>query len=545
MRFGPVPISEAEGARLAHSLAQGDLRIRKGRLLDAQDVAALRESGVDVVIVARLDPDDVDEDRAAADLAESLNTEAVRLGEAATGRVNLFATEAGLLRVDGETIDRINLVDPAITIATLPDFSPVAAGDMVATIKIIPLAVAKERLDRARAAAAAVSILRVLRYRPSRVGLVATTLPSLKPSVMDKTARLLQRRLDASGSEIARERRVPHDAAAVASEVRALSAEHDLIVVFGASAIVDPGDVIPAGIELAGGTVDHVGMPVDPGNLLVLGHVGGTPVIGAPGCARSPKENGFDWVLSRILAGQTPSAEAIMKMGVGGLLTEIPSRPQPRHKVRKGAPGAVPVDVLVLAAGRASRMGDTGSSKPAPHKLLAEFGGVPLIRQSARTALQSGARNVHVVVGYRATEMREALAGLDVNIVDNPDFEDGMASSLRHGIVALRQGAAGVLILLADMPAIDAAHLQRMLHVFGEAGGPCIVRAVSGEVRGNPVILPRETFEAIGVLEGDVGARQIIAASGLPVRDIDIGDAALLDVDTQEAVKAAGGVLRD
>ncbi len=550
MKFGPVPVSRAEGARLAHSLAAGELRLRKGRQLSGDDVHRLAEAGVDEVIVARLDPGDVDEDTAAAKLASALDTPGIRVGEATTGRVNLFAVSNGILEVDRDAIDRFNLVDPAITIATLAEFSAVAAGDMVATIKIIPLAVPDASLDRAIAAVESGIALRVRPYRGARVGLVATTLPSLKPSVMDKTARLLQTRLDASGSRIVEERRVPHSAAEVGKAVGELAADSDLIVVFGASAIVDPADVIPQAIELAGGAVDHVGMPVDPGNLLVLGHVGDVSVIGAPGCARSPKENGFDWVLSRVLAGRTPSAETIMKMGVGGLLMEIPSRPRPRNRPESTRTKDLPVDILMLAAGRASRMkaqpdrASEGSDPQAPHKLLAEFDGVPLIRKSAETALRAGARDVHVVVGYRAADMREALAGLDVKIVDNPDYDEGMATSLRRGVAALKNGAAGVLVLLADMPAVDTSHLDALIDAFQQAGGGCVVRAVSGDVRGNPVILPRETFEALATLEGDVGARQVIAASGRPIVDVDIGDAALLDVDTREAVLSAGGVLR-
>ncbi len=547
MRFGPVDVSAARGAMLAHSLVCGGRRLRKGRVLDADDLKALAEAGIERVVVARLDDEDVNEDDAAALLAEALGTSGVRLGDAANGRVNLFSLAGGLLRVDGGAVDRFNQVDPAITIATLPDFSPVAAGDMVATIKIIPFAVPRDDLARASDIASAVDILRVLPFRAANVGLVATTLPSLKPSVMDKTARLLQARLDASGSRIRRESRVSHDAEAVASAMRLLQSECDLIVVFGASAIVDPADVIPAAIALAGGTIDHVGMPVDPGNLLVLGHMGAVPVIGAPGCARSPKENGFDWVLARILAGETPTAEMIMNMGVGGLLKEIASRPQPR--VASDAPPvtAKMVEILVLAAGKASRMRaaapDHTEPEHLPHKLLAEFDGIPLIRKSVETAIGCESGRIHVVVGYRANDMRDALGGLDVEVVENPDFDEGMASSLRTGVAALGGEAAGVLILLADMPLIESGHLEKMLQVFADSGGKCVVRAASGEVRGNPVILPRSTFGSVAALRGDVGARQIIADSGLPIIDVDIGDAALLDVDTREAVLSAGGVL--
>src|SRR5699024_2837877 len=147
--------------------------------------------------------------------------------------------------------------------------------------------------------------------RSHRVLLIATELPSLKASVMDRTAKLLQRRLVPSGSEIIAEVRVPHDAERLAEALRprlAMRDGPDHVVIFGASGGAARQDVIPFAIAAAGGKIDHVGMPVDPGNLLVLGHIGEVPVIGAPGCARSPKENGFDWVLNRILAGERPTA---------------------------------------------------------------------------------------------------------------------------------------------------------------------------------------------------------------------------------------------
>ena len=548
MKFGPVDTKSAQGAILAHSLASGKLRLKKGRVLDQKDIDALLVAGVTDIIAARLEDGDVGEDDAAARLAEALSAEDIRAGAASTGRVNLFAARNGLFVADSALVDRFNRIHPSITLATLPDHAQVAEGDMVATIKIIPLAVAGVYLDRAVDAIGIPGIISMLPFASVRVGLVATMLPSLKPSVMDKTARLLQERLNASASTIVAEERVGHSAEEVGKAISRLGGKCDLIVAFGASAIVDEEDVIPAGIERAGGSVDHVGMPVDPGNLLVLGHVGGLPVIGAPGCARSPKENGFDWVLARLLSGKSPTPRDITGMGVGGLLKEIPSRPQPRL-TGDAAPGTeLPVAIVLLAAGRASRMGsaeETRQSGPVPHKLLAEFENTPLVRRSCETAIASKGASVCVVVGYRSEEMKAVLDGLDVKIVENPDFGEGMASSLRAGVAATEPGVAGVLIMLADMPAIRESHLDVLIGAFNRSGGKSIVRAASGEVRGNPVILPRETFEAISRLEGDVGARQIIAASGLPIVDVDIGDAALLDVDTRQAVIDAGGVLKD
>ncbi|TCU24134.1 molybdenum cofactor cytidylyltransferase [Rhizobium laguerreae] len=178
------------------------------------------------------------------------------------------------------------------------------------------------------------------------------------------------------------------------------------------------------------------------------------------------------------------------------------------------------------------------------HKLLAEFDGVPLVRRSALTALAADAASVIVVTGHRRSEIEAALDGLDLTFIDHPDHTSGMASSLIAGFSSRDADSAdGILIMLADMPAISTAHLDALISAFRNAGGEAVVRAVSRGKPGNPVILPRSLNQAVLRLEGDVGARDIIATSGLPVLDVDIGDAALLDVDTPDEVLAAGGAM--
>jgi molybdenum cofactor cytidylyltransferase len=546
VKFGPVTLDAAENAVLAHSVASGKLRLKKGTVLGTAEIERLREAGMTQVIAAILEKDDVPEDEAASRIAALLDRSGMRAGPATTGRVNLFARWNGLFRVDRAIVDRFNRVDPAITLATLDDHAQVLAGEMVATVKIIPLAVESTRLEQAVTVLENTIAMEVKSFRPAEVALIATELPSLKPSVMDKTARLLKQRLAASGSRLVSEIRVAHATEDVAEAIGRVIDSCDLVILFGASAVVDSMDVLPAAIVLAGGFVDRVGMPVDPGNLLVLGHIGNTAIIGAPGCARSPKENGFDWILARILAGQTPSSQEIADLGVGGLLMEIPSRPSPR--LSGETPGVVKPDVeaVILAAGRASRMGSTGQNDGGmPHKLLAEFDGVPLVRKTVETVLSADISHVHVVTGYRSADIQRALNGLDIEVVSNPDYEEGMASSLRLGISATGEDCSGVFVILADMPFISPRHLNTMLDAFAEHDGFAIVRAASGAKRGNPILLPRSTFAAISQLEGDIGARSIIEESGLAVIDIDIGDAALIDVDTKEAVIAAGGVLKE
>lgn len=216
---------------------------------------------------------------------------------------------------------------------------------------------------------------------------------------------------------------------------------------------------------------------------------------------------------------------------------EIPTRPLPRLG-KASEDGALHVAAVVLAAGSASRMAGSGH-----HKLLARFDGVPLVRRSVATVLASRADRRVVVTGYRAADVENALEGLDAEIVMNADYETGMASSLKAGLSAVRDGADGLLVMLADMPEVTSAHLDRMIDAFRAEQGRAIIRAVSAGKRGNPVILPASTFGAISELTGDIGARPVIERSGLAIVDIDIGEAAHIDADTPEEIVAAGGVL--
>ncbi len=331
MRFGPVPVADSTGLITAHSLRSGGETLRKGSTITRDMAAKLEADGVREVVAVSLDSDDIGEDAAAGRLAAILAGDNLRVEAPFTGRCNLFATTPGILLIDRRRIDAVNGVDESVTVATLPAFKPVEEGEMVATVKIIPYAVAAATLARACAEGEAGAIA-VAPYRRRRVGVVSTRLASLKDATIDKTLRVLAERLAPAGAEIVAETRVSHTADGVASGLATVidAAGADLAVVFGASAIADRRDVIPIGIEQAGGRVDHLGMPVDPGNLLLLGARGDVPVIGAPGCARSPKENGFDWILYRLLANIPVGRADIVALGVGGLLMEIVSRPQPR-----------------------------------------------------------------------------------------------------------------------------------------------------------------------------------------------------------------------
>jgi molybdenum cofactor cytidylyltransferase len=529
MKFGPVAPKEAIGATAVHTIRQGALVLKKGTLIGAAEAAALEAAGIDEIVVARLEAGDVSEDTAAAEIAGAIAGVGVHVDRAFTGRSNLFARIAGILVVDREPIDRLNRVDEAITLATLPAYKPVVAGEMIATVKIIPFAVSAAARDAALSAAKG-PLVRVAPYRVRKVGIVSTVLPGLAAKVVDKTLKITAERLAPAGATIIAERRVPHEPQPLVRALEeVLRQGAELVIVFGASAIADRRDVIPVALEAIGGRVEHFGMPVDPGNLLLIGNAGGHAVLGAPGCARSPKENGFDWVLMRLLAGLPVPREDITSMGVGGLLMEIVTRPQPRdeplHAVRS-------IAALVLAAGRSSRMGG-------PNKLLAEIGGRPLVRIAVEEALASRARPVIVVTGHQRERVEAALAGLPVDFVHNPHFADGLGTSLKTGIAALPAQADGVIVCLGDMPQVDAAMIDRLTEALDPAKGALIaVPTINGQ-RGNPVVWSRRFFAELMAVEGDVGARYLIGRYAEAVTEVPFsGKAALTDVDTPEVLEA-------
>ncbi|MFC7474917.1 NTP transferase domain-containing protein [Dankookia sp. GCM10030260] len=544
MIFGPTPLDEARGAVLAHTVRLQGRVLKKGTVLDQAAIAALQQGGHGSVIAARLEPGDVPEDEAADRLANALMGPLLARTRASTGRVNLVAETAGLLVVEAGVINRLNALDESLTVATLASHIPVSAKEMLATIKVIPFAVPGAVLQVAEAMAKqGPPPLSLHPFRPLKVGLVLSELPGQKESVMEGAVEATRDRIEALHGTLLPPERTRHETAPISDALTRLRRQGaQVLLVAGASAVVDRRDVGPAAIVRAGGTIDHFGMPVDPGNLICLGHIDGIPALVLPGCAKSPKLNGIDWVLQRLFAGLKVTPRDVMGMGVGGLLKEIETRPLPRAEAantpaqtltpRRGRQ----VAALVLAAGRSRRMA------PLNKLLVADDQGVSMVARVVDNALASRARPVVVVTGYERERVEAAVGGKGVIFAHAEDYAEGLSASLKAGLAALPPGIEGVVICLGDMPLVAGPMIDRLMAAFDPEEGRAIVMPTFRGKQGNPMLWAVEFLPEMMTITGDVGARHLAGKHADRVAEVEMADDAVLrDFDTTDALRKAPG----
>ena len=331
-----MPLSEAEGKILGHNIAgeNGQRLLRKGKPLTDEDLGKLRALGRASVYVAQMEDDDVDENKAARRVAEAVCGPGLHITGVASGRANLLADEQGILRIDVERLTKINECN-GITLTTLKTHSPVHARQIVATIKIIPYAVPESIVSLVEGIASGGRPIVGVDSLPSQsVGMVLSGSNSLRQRLVSDFAPL-RYRIERLGSTISRTDFVALDDEEDETALSAMLQQHvstgtKLILIAGETAIMDTHDIVPRAVERAGGHVESVGAPVDPGNLLMLAYLNDVPIVGAPGCARSRKTNIVDWILPRLLVGDRLTRRDIVELGHGGLLQDVRERGMPR-----------------------------------------------------------------------------------------------------------------------------------------------------------------------------------------------------------------------
>ena len=539
MKFSEFHIDDSEGAILAHSLRLPEKVLKKGRNLSLDDIYLLKQAGYRKIFCAKLEKGDVQEDISADELATVIAGKNLLKGNSFTGRCNLFATATGLVIYEIARLNAFNSVDESITLGVIPQMQHVIKGQMIATLKIIPFAIPNALLTKAKKVLLShEKLIKVIPYLDKKVSLIQTRLPGTKESVLNSTSDVTSLRLKNLGGAVLNEKRCDHDTISIAKLItNSVQNDAQLILISGASAVVDRRDVVPSAIELAGGRIKHFGMPVDPGNLILLGDINGVDVIGIPGCARSPKLNGFDWVLQRILAGISLAPIDIMQMGAGGLLKDILTRPlpranasQPKQEIIKKETEKDKIHAIILAGGQSRRMGSK-------NKLLALINGKPMVKLIAENILNSRVQTVTVVTGFQAQSTKKALDGLTLNFVNNRDFESGLSSSLTTGVASTPENCSAIMICLGDMPKITKKHINKLIEAYDPTEGRAICVPTWQGKRGNPVLWGHQFLLEMMDLTGDFGAKDLIVKHSELVIEVEMDDeSVILDIDTPEAL---------
>lgn len=534
MQLAELSTIDCEGLILAHRQNFSGGSLAKGAVLTADKVAALVAAGIDKLVCARPEAGDIHEDDAAARLAPLLSPKHLDFSIAATGRVNIKVPEQGIIRYDRALIRQINEIDECITFALVQHNQLLAPGQMAATLKIIPFFVPETSVQKIEAVLAGSPAFSFHPLKQAQIALIQTRIEGQSDRLFAATEKVTAARLAVLGCVLVASHICAHNRDDVADMIMSCKDNGaDIVLVCGGSAIIDRQDELPQAVLAAGGDVLQLGLAVDPGNLLMFAGLGGVPVIGMPGCARSPKLNGLDWVLQLVLADIPITRSELADMAAGGLLMEIASRPLPRA-IATTPDKPDRVAGLLLAAGRSSRMGDD-------NKLLANVAGKPLVRHAAETMLEAGLADVTVVLGYQADQVAAALDGLALNLVFNARFAAGQGHSVAAGVGALSDKATDVLIGLGDMPLVsgDVLHSLVTAHLACDDHQRRITLPSLDGKRGNPVIWGGAFFPELCALEGDAGGRQVLQDHIVAHNLVAVANTAIFqDIDTPDDLQA-------
>ena len=533
MKFKEVKTSNALGMILGHSIKTKTQKFKKGQKINKTDISVLKENKIYKFFAAEFEENDIHENDAAELIANSVKGKNTTTKKPFTGRCNIYSDYDGVVLINESSINSINYVDESITIATLLPYALVQKGQMIATIKIIPFATSKSSVKKCiEICKNNFPVIKVAPLKNYNIGLLLTSFKNEDNNILNKTIKVIKSRIESLGSKIKIQLTCNHDELSISKGIKnLLENKCSPILINGASAIVDNNDVIPLAIRMAGGFIIHYGMPVDPGNLLLIGKYQQTYIIGLPGCAKSPRLNGFDWMLWRVLADLPIESKDIQSLGVGGLLKEIDSRPQLREDSINKNFTRKKVGAIILAAGKSERM-------YGKNKLLEKVNEETLLKRIIDETLQTSVDDIIVVLGHESKIVQNSLRNLPVNFAKNENYENGISSSIKTGINSLQADIDGAIIILADMPKINCQHIDKIIKSYFASNNQSIFVPVHKGKKGNPVLLDKSHFEEIKNLTGDIGAREIISFNKHKVKEIKINDTAIFfDIDTEDELK--------
>ena len=531
MKIEHLDPKESKGSILAQSYNLSERKLSKGTRVSKAIVELLNKENIKTILCAVPHENDMDEDAAAEAISNAIDRNRLYAEEASTGRVNFRTPALGVVRYNRELIKKINLVDESIAFSIVEHNQLLAKNDLIATLKIIPFFVSKIYVERVVTLLSKHEIFKIHRLEEKKVGFIQTYYDWQKRSIFKATSNVTRSRLDALGCLLKKEALIPHDHESLCSEIKSsIDSGAQVLLISGASAITDRSDYIPKAILSVGGEIIQYGLAVDPGNLLLIGKIGGTTVIGMPGCARSPKLNGFDWVLQLLMANIPITKEELADMGAGGLLMEIASRPLPRALSKSVNKREKKIMGVILAAGNSTRMGKD-------NKLLRNVGDASLVRNTAVEMLNSDVDSCSIVLGYQSDKVAEVIKDLNISLILNPLWQEGQASSLKAALNTLDDTYSDLLIMLGDLPGVKSRHINTIIEEHlstNNRRSKITIPSFNGK-KGNPVIWGRSFFPDLSNLEGDVGGRALFNHHPAAINLLDMDDPAVVtDTDTPE-----------
>ena len=531
MKIKNLAPQDSIGVVLAQTYNLPGKIISKGTFVTNEVVGYFKTGNVKTILCAVPEEGDIHEDEAAEAISSAIDKNHIYADKASTGRVNFKSQSLCLVRYDRDFIKELNLVDESIAFSIVEHNQLLAEGDLIATLKIIPFFMQKKYVDRVIKILAKDELFKIHSLKKKEVILIQTCFEWQKKSIFTATSNVTKARLEALGCSLKKEKLINHDYDTLRAIIRSsVKNEPEILLVSGATAITDRSDYIPKAILSEGGEIIQYGLAVDPGNLLLIGKVGNTTVIGMPGCARSPKLNGFDWVLQLLMADIPINREELADMGAGGLLMEIASRPLPRALAKTVSKREKKVMGVILAAGNSTRMGND-------NKLLKSIGDAPLIRNTAIEMLKSDLDSCSIVLGYQSDKVADVIKDLNVNLILNPLWKEGQASSLRAAINTLDSTYSDLLIMLGDLPGIKSSHINSIIeeHLLTDNRKSKITIPSFKGQKGNPVIWGRSFFHDLSNLEGDVGGRALFSEHPAAINILEMDDPWVVeDADTPE-----------
>ena len=484
MKFGTCPANEGLGHILAHSVNTGSKRVKKGKILNQNDIKLFQKAGIQEIMVARLEEDDLGEDEAAALLGQKIsNVEpSLFVSSPFTGRVNIYASQKGLLEFDSERITAFNLVDDAITLATLPNLARVEKNQLIGTIKIIPYGVAKTKV--LEASALLEGVVEFKKVQIKQVDLIITTPTGEKDKLADKGIEVTAARLKGLGISLEQIFIERHEASSLQESLK--NTRSPLVLVLASTATSDANDTGPLAVKLAGGKVNRVGIPVDPGNLLFIGELGSQKIIGLPGCARSPALNGADWVLERIVCGLDLLPVDFAAMGAGGLLKEIPIRRQPRDRRRTG-PLRPNVQVILILDSR-----EQCDDSQLAGILASQVDGVSIVGNLA----------MEDVVKYRNRE--------NIRLV-KIEGKPRKSHLVQEAMTSIPRKADAVIFVNASNVELTPVQINRLISAFSPEDGREICKFIGKFAPlGPPILFGRRFFENLRALESGLRPNDLL-----------------------------------